>query len=161
MPERNRKVAEYIKLSEEKLLQKKDLLLVVEYCNNALRIDPKNAESYLLRAKAFMQMDKPFENLIAWRDANSAIFYKPDLTAAYTIRGAMYMQEDKNEFAIADLNKAIEFKKDNYEAKVMLIKLYDKMGNKEQADSLYKAIIKEAPHQDELKALANRNVPIN
>jgi len=161
MPERNGKVAEYIKLCEEKLLQKKDLLLVVEYCNNALRIEPKNAEAYVLRAKAFMQMDKPFENSIAWRDANSAIFYKSDLTAAYIIRGAMYMQEDKNEFALADLNKAIEFKKDNYEAKVMLIKLYDKMGNKEQADSLYKAIVKEAPHQDELKALANRNVPVN
>jgi len=161
MPVRNRKVAEYIKLSEEKIFQKKDLLLVVVYCNNALRIDPKNADAYQLRAKAFVQMNKPLENSIAWRDANSAIFYKPDLTAAYAIRGEIYMQEEKNDLALADLNKVIELKKDNYVVKIMLVKLYDKMGNKEQADSLHNTIIKDAPHLEELKALANRNLQVN
>ncbi len=157
MPVRNQKVAEYIKLSEEKLLQKKDFLLVVEYCNNALRIDPKNADAYLLRAKAFTQINKPLENAIAWRDANSAIFYKPDLSTAYTIRGSIYMQEDNNELALADLNEAIELKKDNYEAKIVLVKLYDKMGNKEQADLLYNLIVKEAPNLEALISLAKRN----
>ncbi len=161
MPVRNRNVAEYIKLIEEKLSQKNELLNVVRYCNNALRIDPKNAYVYFLRAKAYMLMNKPLENSIAWRDANSAIFYNPNLTEAYNIRGSIYMQEAKNEYALADLNKAVELKKNNYEAKIMLIKLYDKMGNKEQADLMYNTLVKDAPHLEALKLLANRNLPVD
>lgn len=160
-PVRNRSITEYIKLIEEELYQKKNLLQVVRYCNNALRIDPKNATIYLHRAKAFMLMNKPLENSIAWRDANAAIFYNPNLTEAYTIRGSMYMQEEKNELALADLNKAIILKKDNYDAKIMLVKLYDIMGNKEQADLIYNTLIKDAPYLEEVKLLAKRNLPVN
>ncbi len=161
MPQRYRKVSEYLKLSEEKLKQKKDYSQVIIYCNNALRIEPKNAEAFLMRAKAFLMMDKKLDSSIAWRDANSAIFYKPDLEGAYYIRGTIAMQNNENEVAKADLLKAIEFKKDHYEAKIMLVKLYDKLGDKAQADQLYQSIVKDAPHLDELKLLANRYTPLN
>ena len=71
------------------------------------------------------------------------------------------MQEEKNELALADLHKAIVLKKDNYEAKIMLVKLYDIMGNKEQADLMYNTLIKEAPYLEEVKLLAKRNLPVN
>ena len=73
-----RKVSEYLQLGEEKLKQKKDYSSVVEYSNNILRIEPKNADAFLMRAKAFLLMDKKLDSSIAWRDANSAIFYKPE-----------------------------------------------------------------------------------
>ncbi len=159
MPQRYRKVADYLKLSEEKLQQKKDYSQVVEYCNNALRIEPKNADVFLMRAKAFLRLDKNLDSSIAWRDANSAIFYKPDLSGAYYIRGIISMQNNNDESAKTDLLKAVEIKKDHYEAKVMLVKLFDKLGDKGQADQLYQSIVKEAPQLDELKLLANRTPP--
>ncbi len=161
MPKRYRKVKEYLALGEEKLKQKKDYLSVVEYGNIALRIEPKNADAFLMRAKAFLMMDKKLDSSIAWRDANSAIFYKPDLAAAYYIRGTIALQENNVDLAKTDLMKAIELKKDHYEAKVMLVKLYDKLGDKAQADQLYQSIVKDAPNLDELKLLANRNTPLN
>jgi tetratricopeptide (TPR) repeat protein len=161
MPQRYRKVADYLKLSEENLKQKKDYAQVIDYCNNALRIEPKNADAFLMRAKAFLQMDKKLDSSIAWRDANSAIFYKPDLAGAYYIRGMIAMQDNNNELAKADLLKAIELKKDHYESKILLVKLYDKLGDKAQADQIHQSLMKEVPQLDDLKLLANRNTPLN
>ncbi|KAF0236996.1 MAG: hypothetical protein FD183_1598 [Chitinophagaceae bacterium] len=160
MPVRYRNVNEYLQLAEDKLSQKGDLNLVIEYCNNALRIEPKNAKAYLLRANAFMQMNSPITYPLAWRDAHLAITNKPDLSMAYTIRGTVYFQENDLNAAMADITKAIDLKKDNYEAKVIMVKLLDKLGNKEQANELYKNILKEAPNLNELKSLANRNAPL-
>lgn len=160
MPSRYRTVNEYVQLAEEKLTQKIDLNLVVEYCNNILRIDPKKAEAYLMRANAFMQMNSPLTYPLAWRDAHFAITYQPNLSQAYTIRGSVYFQENDLNAAMADITKAIELKNDNYEAKVIMVKLLDKLGNKEQADELHKNILKEAPNLNELKSLTYRNTPL-
>jgi len=130
LPERFRKPTEYIKLAEAKLQLKTDLPIALDYCNNALRIDPKSPDAFLTRSRVLYAMNKPLETAMAWKDATQAIKINPKLSEAWTIRGMIAYQENNLNAALTDLTKAIECRKDNAEAVKALAKVQDKLGTK-------------------------------
>lgn len=130
LPERFRKPAEYLKLAEDKLQQKTDLPIALDYCNNAIRIDPKSPDAFLVRARVLYAMNSPLETAMAWKDATQATKMNPKLSEAWTIRGMIAYQENNLNAALADLTKAVECRKDNAEAAKALAKVQDKLGSK-------------------------------
>ncbi len=86
LPKRHRSVAEYKLLIEEKINQQKDLITALEWANNALRLEPKNIDLLVLRAKVFLLVNQPLGTALAWRDANQALKIKPFFEAAELIK---------------------------------------------------------------------------
>lgn len=86
LPIRHRSVADYKLQIEEKLNQQNDAMAALEWANNALRIDAKNIELLVLRAKIFLLINHPLGTALAWRDANQALKIKPFFEAAELIK---------------------------------------------------------------------------
>lgn len=86
LPKRNREIAEYKQLIEAKMVEQKELFTALDWANCALRLEPKNIELLVLRAKLFLLFNKPLETALAWRDANQALKIKPDFEPALSIK---------------------------------------------------------------------------
>jgi tetratricopeptide (TPR) repeat protein len=76
---------------------------IAEY-NEALRLDPGNAEAYYGRGLAYDSKDD-YDRAIA--DLSSAISIKPDWPVAFYKRGLVYSEADKYSSAISDFSEAI------------------------------------------------------
>jgi tetratricopeptide (TPR) repeat protein len=75
----------------------------LEYLNNAIKLQPNNALTYLKRAAAYVNL---IEYQKALEDFNKAIRLKPDYAYAYNNRGILYLMVGNNELGCRDAQKA-------------------------------------------------------
>src|SRR5690349_7777600 len=72
--------------------------------SKALRLNPKNHYSYMLRAAIHDAMKRPYD---AINDLTQAIHLKPQNATSFRMRGAGYLSVGENDKALKDLNRAI------------------------------------------------------
>jgi tetratricopeptide (TPR) repeat protein len=77
---------------------------VVEYLNNAIKLQPKDADAYGNRGTAYAELGQ-YQHAI--EDYNEVIRLKPDYAIAYGNRGTAYADLGQHQRAIEDYNKAI------------------------------------------------------
>jgi tetratricopeptide (TPR) repeat protein len=100
----NAKVAALVASGNEAAL-KGDLDRAVRDFSEAIRIDPKYADSYSERGQALFRLGET-ERAIA--DYSAALAHDPQHGAALRSRGMAHLYLGKNDLALADLSKAIE-----------------------------------------------------
>jgi tetratricopeptide (TPR) repeat protein len=109
--EKNKTASDW--LEKEKALwdgkQYTDPKKAIEYLNNAIKLEPNNAETYTKRGAAYISLG---QYLQAIEDLNKAIGLKQDYAFAYNNRGAAYINLGQYKKAIEDLSKAISLKQD-------------------------------------------------
>ncbi len=85
----------------------------VKYLNNAIKLQPNNAESYTHRGDAHYNLGQ-YQRAI--EDYTKAIGLKKDYSSAYSDRGNAYVKLSQYQPAIEDYNQAIRLKPKNSEA---------------------------------------------
>lgn len=130
-----------------------DPLKAVEYLNNALKLQPRDAEAYYNRGVAYDNLGQ-YKNAI--KDYNQAIGLNPDYAEAYSNRGTIHNTTGKYQQAIEDFSEAIRLKPDDAEAFLGRGFAYDKLGQSQQAIGNYSQAIGLNP--DYAKAYSNRGV---
>ena len=79
----------------------------IEYLNNAIRLQPNNAETYNKRGTAYYNLGQ-YENTI--KDDSEAIRLAPQYPEAYNNRAGAYVRLGEFQKAIEDYNQAIRLK---------------------------------------------------
>jgi tetratricopeptide (TPR) repeat protein len=119
-------------LEKEKALwdgkQYTDPKKAIEYLNNAIKLQPNNAQTYLKRGDAYYKFG---QYQLAIDDDSKAITLKPDYADAYYTRGNAYVKLGQYQLAIEDYNKAISLKEDFTNAYANRAAIYLNQGNKE------------------------------
>jgi len=87
-----------------------DLGKVMEYLNEAIRLNPNYADAYGDRGAAYADLG---QYQLAIEDYNKAIRLQPDDVFAYNNRGIAYADLGQYQLAIEDYNKAIRLKPDH------------------------------------------------
>ncbi len=105
----NPKVAALIASGKQAAL-KDDLDRAVHDLSEAIRIDPKYADSYLERGKIYLKLG---ETERAITDYSAALARDPQHAAAFRALGMAHLYGGKNDLALADLSKAIELAEDD------------------------------------------------
>ena len=100
----------------------------IEYLNNAIKLQPNNAETYTKRGAAYFNLGQCHG---AIENYSKAISLKQDYTFAYNDRGAAYIGLGQYKQAIEDFNKAISLKPDYASAYNNRGAAYLLQGNKE------------------------------
>ncbi|HKD26773.1 MAG TPA: tetratricopeptide repeat protein, partial [Xanthobacteraceae bacterium] len=100
----NAKVATLVASGKEAAL-KGDVDRAVRDFSEAIRIDPKYADSYLERGQAFFRLG---ETERAITDYSAALAHDPRHGAALRSRGMAHLYRSETNLALADLSKAIE-----------------------------------------------------
>ena len=100
----------------------------IEYLNNDIKLQQKNAVKYNNRGTAYYGLG---EYQLAIEDYNKAISLKKGYADAYNNRAAAYYSLGKHQLAIEDCNKAIKLKKDFVDAYANRALIYLKLGNKD------------------------------
>jgi len=77
----------------------------IEYLNNAIQLQPNNAETYFKRGTAYINL-RQYQQ--AFYDFNDAIRLKPDAANAYNDRGVIYLMHGNKEAGCRDVQKACE-----------------------------------------------------
>lgn len=128
-----------------------DPLKAIEYLNNALKLEPNNAETYYNRAVAYDNLGqyKP-----AIKDYNQAIHLKPDYAEAFYNRGTINNTIGQYQRAIEDFNEAIRFNPKDAEAYLGRGFACDKLGQYQRAIENYSKAIGIIP--DYAQAYNNR-----
>lgn len=83
---------------------------IIEYLNQAIRLQPDFAEAYVLRGNAYQGCDFISSSSVsgmAMEDYAQAIRIKPDLPQAYYFRGFAYVKLERYQQADEDFNEAI------------------------------------------------------
>jgi tetratricopeptide (TPR) repeat protein len=128
--EKNKTASDW--LEKEKALwdgkQYTDPKKAIEYLNNAIKLEPNNAETYTKRGAAYINLGQ-YQQAI--EDFNKAIGLKQDYPSAYNNRGAAYYSLGQYQQAIEDFNKAIGLKQDYANAYNNRGTAYLSQGNKE------------------------------
>jgi len=91
----------------------------IEDCTRVIRIDPKSAVTYVIRARAYFElgdMDK------AIADSTLAIRRDRENIGAYSVRGNAYGQKGDTDKAIADWKAILKINPDYDEAKINIEK---------------------------------------
>ena len=119
-------------LEKEKALwdgkQYNDPKKAIKYLNNAIKLEPNNAETYTKRGAAYINLGQ-YQQAID--DFNKAIGLKKDYPSTYNNRGAAYYSLGQYQQAIDDFNKAIQLKPDSADAYSTRGTAYLLRGNKE------------------------------
>jgi tetratricopeptide (TPR) repeat protein len=91
------------------LWDKREYRNAVDDFSKAIELDPKDKESYVRRADGYLQLNN-YQS--SFSDANKALEIAPDYAAAYYVRGLVFENQPKPDFAaaIADFTKTIELK---------------------------------------------------
>jgi tetratricopeptide (TPR) repeat protein len=109
--EKNKTASDW--LEKEKALwdgkQYTDPKKAIEYLDNAIKLQPNNAEAYTKRGAAYINLGQ-YQQAI--EDFNKSIGLKQDYVFAYNNRGAAHIKLGQYQQAIEDFNKAIGLKKD-------------------------------------------------
>ena len=106
--------------------------LAIENCNKAIKLDPKSAESYLVRGMIYDRQEK---SALALADYNRAIELNPKLTSAYVNRTNIYIEQNKLQLARIDSETAIQLEPNFAQAHTTAGKLNLKLKNIEAARS--------------------------
>ena len=77
----------------------------IEYLNNAIKLQPNNAETYFKRGAAHVNLGQYQQ---AFEDFNKAIGLKQDYAYAYNNRGIIYLMRGNKELGCRDAQKACE-----------------------------------------------------
>jgi len=75
----------------------------IEYLNNAIKLQPNNAETYTKRGGTYYDLGQYQQ---AVEDYNKVVILKPDYKDAYNKRGATYLMLGNKELGCPDLKKA-------------------------------------------------------
>ena len=75
----------------------------IEYLNNAIKLQPNNAETYFKRGAAHVNLGQYHQ---AFEDFNKAIGLKQDYAYAYNNRGIIYLMQGNKELGCRDAQKA-------------------------------------------------------
>ena len=75
----------------------------IEYLNNAIKREPKNAETYTKRGAAYINLGQ-YQQAI--EDFNKAIGLKQDYANAYNNRGTAYLSQGNKGLGCSDAQKA-------------------------------------------------------
>ena len=75
----------------------------IEYLNNAIKLQPNNAETYTKRGGTYYNLGQYQQ---AVEDFNKVVILKPDYKDAYNKRGATYLLLGNKELGCPDLKKA-------------------------------------------------------
>ena len=128
--EKNKTASEW--LEKEKALwngkQYTDPKKAIEYLNNAIKLQPNNAETYTHRGDAYYNLGQ-YQQAI--ENYNKAIGLKQDYAKAYNDRGGTYINLGQYQQAIEDFNKAIRLQPDSADAYSNRGVAYLLLGNKE------------------------------
>jgi len=103
--EKNKTASDW--LEKEKALwdgkQYTDPKKAIEYLNNAIKLEPNNAETYTKRGAAYISLGQ-YKKAI--EDLSKAISLKQDYDSAYNNRGGAYLLEGNKELGCPDAKKA-------------------------------------------------------
>jgi len=91
----------------------------IEDCTRVIRLDPKSAVTYVIRARAYFEMGD-MDRAIA--DSTLAIRRDKENIGAYSIRGNAYGRKGDLDRAIADWNAILKINPDYDEAKLNIEK---------------------------------------
>jgi len=108
----NRFALEHFKQSLN-FLMKGDYENAVNSCNQLIRLDPNTAVNYIIRARAFYELNN-FDRTID--DCTQAIRLDRNNSSAYAIRGNAYRQIGNYSRAIEDWEMALRLNPENREA---------------------------------------------
>lgn len=78
--------------------------VIIEDCNQAIQINPKNVEAYSIRASEYQKQGKFIE---AISDCNQALSINPDFSEAFNNRGNVYWNLREFDKAISDYDQAL------------------------------------------------------
>lgn len=110
----------------------------VEYLNNAIKLQPNDAEAYYNRAVAY---DNLGEYQTAIRDYNQAIRLRSHYAEAFCNRGILYNATGQFQMAIADFNEAIHHNPNDTEAYLGRGFAYDQLSQYQKASQEYSKVI--------------------
>ena len=114
-----------------------DFKKTFQYVNEALRIDPKYRDAYVLKGSSYLQLG----NLdLAKSSYETAIQQDPEFFEAYFILGQIYQSED-NPICIEYFTTALGLRPDILEVKYQLAYSKEKYDQLENAKELYRQMI--------------------
>jgi len=126
-----------IGLAVIKVIQNKDDQ-AMEYANQAILIDSKNKEAFILRSKIFKKK-LDFESAI--NDLTKLLqFYPEDAEILYQ-RGLTYYDNNQYQNALNDLNKVVSMDVKNTNALYKRANSYEKLGNRKEAIQDYEKLL--------------------
>lgn len=100
--------------------------------NEAIRLDPNNADAFLLRGFGFGQK-KQYEQALT--DYGKAIEIKPKNPNSYYLRNKIYLEKEMFEKALADISEAIRLKPDDESYYYDRVFIYRKLGKNDLAET--------------------------
>jgi tetratricopeptide (TPR) repeat protein len=115
-------------------LDQKDFRSAISAFSDAIRLDPRHAEAYYLRALTYAKSGRPSK---AIADANEAVRLNPKYELAFYLRGILYAGKGELDKAIADFTEAIRLAPKHALAYRRRGMAYEKKGNKPQAEKDY------------------------
>ncbi len=111
--------------------------LAMNHCENALRLDNRNTEAYMIRSKIHVEnLDYPS----AINDLSKNILIEPDNPEMYFQRGIYYQEFNQHTNAISDFSKVIMMNQKDPEAYFKRAKSYEEILNYAAAVKDYETI---------------------
>ena len=118
-------------------LQLEKLDLAMRHCEDALQLDNRNTEAYLIRSKIHVKnLDYPS----AINDLSKNILIEPDNADMYFQRGIYYQEFNQHTNAISDFSKVITMKQQDPEAYFKRARSYEEILNYAAAIKDYETI---------------------
>lgn len=127
----------------------------IEYLNNAIRLQPNDAEAYYNRGIAYDNLGRHQQ---AIKDYSQTVRLKPDYAEAFHNRGTLYNTTGQYQLAIADFNESIRINPGEADNYIGLGFAYDQLGQHQQAITEYSKAIALKP--DNARAYNNRGLII-
>ncbi len=100
--------------------------------SEAIRLDPHNANAFLLRGYGYRQKK---QSDLALADYGKAIEIEPKASRSYYLRSKIYLEEEMFEKALADVSEAIRFKPDDENYYYDRVFIYRKLGKNDLAEA--------------------------
>ncbi|HEX2920765.1 MAG TPA: tetratricopeptide repeat protein [Bacteroidales bacterium] len=125
------------RLALAELLMKSDPQEAMKQCNEVLKLNDKNTDAYLVRAKIYKAgLDYPS----AINDISKNILIDPSNPEFYMQRGNLYKEFNQHQNAIADFSKYITMRPDSANAYFVRASSYEQLMNYEKALDDYNKI---------------------
>jgi len=114
--------------------QQQDFEESFKYINEALRIDPKNRDAYVLKGSNYRWLGEPELTKSSYE---TAVQQDPEFFEAYIMLGSLY-QADSNVVCIEYFTTASQLKPEDMDAAYALAYANQQFGNREEAKELYR-----------------------
>lgn len=110
----------------------------IQYLNRAIDLNPRSAESFVERGRAYAALARNEE---AISDFGMAIKLDPQLISANRFMAMTLIQSSKNKEAIPYLRQLIELNPEDYSAMLELAAVHQQLGNRQEALRLCQTVI--------------------